>query len=100
MQEAAILAQNPDAKIYTLSSSAHQGLTEVLRALREVVVNSAPATAEPVAEPESDIPVITLDVKEQKRRAHHQKYQLGERNAILELGADEEESDDSDDIDE
>ena len=33
MQTAAILRENPDAKVYTISSSAHQGLTELLRAL-------------------------------------------------------------------
>ena len=33
MQTAAILRENPNAKIYTISSSAHQGLTELLRAL-------------------------------------------------------------------
>ena len=98
MQEAAILAQNPDAKIYAISSSAHQGLTEVLRAVREVIANSAPAAPETTPEPEeSAIPVITLDIKEQKHRAHHQKYQLGERNAILELDADDDT--DADDLD-
>ena len=33
MQMTSILAKNPDARIYTISSSAHQGLKEVLRAL-------------------------------------------------------------------
>jgi len=33
MQTAAILRENPDAKVYAISSSAHQGLTELLRAL-------------------------------------------------------------------
>ena len=37
MQTAAILAKNPNAKIFTISSSAHQGLTELLRELNEVV---------------------------------------------------------------
>lgn len=33
MQMASILAKNPDAKIFTISSAAHQGLTELLREL-------------------------------------------------------------------
>ena len=33
MQIASILAVNPDARIYAISSAAHQGLTELLRAL-------------------------------------------------------------------
>ena len=88
MQMAAILKENPDAKVMAISAVAHQGLTEVLRELREMMTETEPEVeAETEAEPE--IPVITLEVKEQKHRAHHQKYQLGERNAIQELGADE-----------
>ncbi|MDO4746838.1 MAG: GTPase ObgE [Candidatus Saccharibacteria bacterium] len=34
MQTASILAKNPDAKIYTISSQAHQGLDELLRELK------------------------------------------------------------------
>ena len=33
MQTAAILRENPDARVYTISSAAHQGLTELLRVL-------------------------------------------------------------------
>jgi len=85
MQIQAILAIDPDAKIYTISSSAHQGLTEVLRALWQVIEESK-KTEEPAAiEEDSDIPVITLEAKEQKRRARHQKYQMGERNSIQQL---------------
>ena len=98
MQKDAILAKNPDAEIMTISSVAHQGLTEVLRELRKIIDKSQPVQEEAKEEPESDIPVITLEEKEQKHRAHHQKYQLGERNAILELGADDD--DETDDIDE
>lgn len=93
MQMAAILKENPDAKVMAISSSAHQGLTEVLRELRGMMTEAEPVIEEVAEEAESDIPVITLEVKEQKRRAHHQKYQLGERNAILELGQDDAEDD-------
>ena len=90
MQMQAILEQNPEAKIFAISSSAHQGLTEVLRELWQVIEASKKSDEpEGQAEEEEDIPVITLETKEQKHRAHHQKYQLGERNAIKELSADD-----------
>ena len=57
---------------------------------------SRKAEEETAEEAEPDIPVITLEVKEQKRRAHHQKYQLGERNAILELNSEDAENDSED----
>ena len=90
MQMAAILEQNPDAKVMAMSSSAHQGTQEVLRELRLMIEEAQKeAPAEEKAEGAADeLPVITLDQKEQKHRAHHQKYQLGERNAIQELDAD------------
>ena len=62
MQMASILAKNPNARIYVISSSAHQGLTELLRALSTEVIEhektshpktsqgvdeSSPATKEP-----------------------------------------------------
>lgn len=96
MQMQAILEQNPDAKVMAISSSAHQGLTEVLRELWQIIEASRKAE-EPVeeeTEEEEDIPVITLDVKEQKHRAHHQKYQLGERNSIQQLDPQVDYSDD------
>ena len=87
MQMQAILEQNPEAKVMAISSSAHQGLTEVLRELWQVIEASRKADEPEVVEDEAeeDIPVITLEVKEQKRRARHQKYQLGERNSIQQL---------------
>ena len=93
MQMAAILEQNPDAKVMAMSSSAHQGTQEVLRELRlmiEAAQKDAPTEAEATAEPAEELPVITLDQKEQKHRAHHQKYQLGDRNSIEELDGDTE----------
>ena len=98
MQMASILEKNPDAKVMAMSASAHQGTQEVLRELRLMIeAAQAPAeTEENEAEADADIPVITLEQKEQKHRAHHQKYQLGERNAILELDASEDEDDELD----
>ncbi len=96
MQMAAILEQNSDAKVMAMSSSAHQGTQEVLRELR-LMIEEAQKGAEPVEEETTaeaeELPVITLDQKEQKHRAHHQKYQLGERNSIQELDADAEDDD-------
>ena len=98
MQMAAILEQNLNAKVMAISAAAHQGVQELLRELRLMIVeNQAAEPAEAEQTTEEEIPVITLEHKEQKRRAHHQKYQLGERNAILELGAD---SNDADELDE
>ena len=37
MQMSSILAKNPDAKIFAISSQAHQGLTELLRELKNII---------------------------------------------------------------
>ena len=97
MQMAAILKENPDAKVMAMSAAAHQGTQEVLRELR-LMIEATQAEMSTKAEeaPAEELPVITLDQKEQKHRAHHQKYQLGERNAILELNAEEDEAPDED----
>ncbi len=41
MQMASILEKNPDAKIFTISSAAHQGLTELLRELKSEVADAS-----------------------------------------------------------
>ena len=41
MQTASILAVNPDAKVYAVSSVAHQGTEELLRALKDAIEASA-----------------------------------------------------------
>ena len=48
MQMASILAVNPNARIFTISSSAHMGIDELLRAIRESVKSRAASLA-PVA---------------------------------------------------
>jgi len=90
MQMASILQQNPQAQIMTISSSAHQGLTEVLRELRAIIDAQKNEIVEESEVETEALPVITLEEKETKHRAHHEKYQLGERNAILALGEDAE----------
>ena len=41
MQMASILEKNPNAKVFTISSAAHQGLTELLRELKLLVVEKS-----------------------------------------------------------
>ncbi len=85
MQKESILQVNPQAQIFAISAVAHQGTTEVLRALLElqrqaraqrVMTSRAAATedkreAEPQAEDETqsleDLPVITLGAEQLSR---------------------------------
>lgn len=99
MQSDTIRAVNPDVEIMSISSAAHQGLTEVLRALvrRIDVIKAAEAQAEGETEQAEAIPTITLSQNSSKRRTPHQKYQLGERNTILALGKDAFAEDDDED---
>lgn len=98
MQSDAIREVNPEAEIMVISSAAHQGLTEVLRALVRKIDAIKAETILPEEEGESEeIPTITLAQNESKRRAQHQKYQLGERNTILALGKDAFAEDDDED---
>jgi len=102
MQKQAILERNPSAQVMAMSSSAHQGITEVLRELSKIIAKQKrqEEQEEDVGEAseESEIPVITLERKEQKHRARHQKYQKGERGAVIELSA--REDDDFDNFEE
>ena len=69
MQMTSILKVNPDAQIYAISSAAHQGLDELLRALNQVVKLSRQAAPASVSEQKldtdnsADIPVISLSDK-------------------------------------
>ena len=101
MQMKAILDQNPDAKIMKISASAHQGLTEVLRELWQII--EASKTEEPaseITETEEEIPVITLKQTEKKRRPHHERYQKGDRNTIIMLDSLADAEEEFDDLDE
>lgn len=65
MQTAAILAKNPNAKVYTISSAAHQGTTELLRALRTAIDETQQKLAEENEESaydtsEKEVPTIAL----------------------------------------
>ena len=59
MQMSSILAKNPDAKIFAISSSAHQGLTELLRELKQAVAKKRDGYSRISATP-TDIPTISL----------------------------------------
>ena len=85
MQMKSILDRNPDAKIMKISASAHQGLTEVLRELWQIIEASKVETAQDVEEEVEDIPVITLEQTERKHRPRHERYQKGDRNTIITL---------------
>ena len=64
MQTASILAINPDARVYHISSSAHQGLDDLLRALLKEKDNNK---KEIIIEKEiisNDIPIIELSKEE------------------------------------
>ena len=59
MQMSSILAENPDAKIYAISSNAHQGITELLRALAAEIKERPQKIVEKTEDP-TDLPVIKL----------------------------------------
>lgn len=65
MQIASILAVNPEAKVYAISSAAHQGLDELLRALKDEVKKSGKALPKPALDLDkaSPLPVIKLSDK-------------------------------------
>ena len=65
MQMASILAVSPNAKIFTISSAAHTGLTELLRALKNEIKNKKEIIAEDEIETE-EIATITLNEKDLK----------------------------------
>lgn len=67
MQTASILKRNPDAKVFAISSSAHQGLTELLRELKEQVSGDAEGEIvgpeKGVSDTRSELPTISLSDK-------------------------------------
>jgi GTP-binding protein len=85
MQMKSILDRNPNAKIMKISASAHQGLTEVLRELWQIIEASKVEAAQDVEEEVEDIPVITLEQTERKHRPRHERYQKGDHNTIITL---------------
>lgn len=72
MQTASILAVNPNARVFAISSAAHMGLTELLRELKEEVLKHESANSQAEAVPDlvdedfEDLPTISLSDKELK----------------------------------
>lgn len=63
MQTAAILAINPEAKVFAISSAAHQGITELLRELKQTCEANKSSVIESVQdydEATDEIPTISL----------------------------------------
>ncbi|MEE0887979.1 MAG: GTPase ObgE [Candidatus Saccharimonadaceae bacterium] len=58
MQTASILDQNPNARVYPISSSAHQGIKELLRELKNATKQEKIQIA--TEEKQEDLPVISL----------------------------------------
>lgn len=75
MQMTSILAKNPNAQIFTISSSAHQGLKELLRELKNSVDNKKEKIA--VVEKTEDIPTISLSKDTLKDVWHVEKTEDG-----------------------
>ena len=66
MQTASVLAQNSEAEVYAISSAAHQGITELLRALKEKIraLDVVPEVNEDTeVAGDSALPVISLKQK-------------------------------------
>ncbi len=64
MQMSSILAKNPEAKIFTISSAAHTGLVELLRELQKEIENKKAAESLSEKLPEDlpeDLPTISLN---------------------------------------
>lgn len=62
-----------DTKVYAISSTAHQGVADLLRELVKVVQHAREVTAEVAAEDDDDLPVITLS-QEAKAEAWTIRY--------------------------
>lgn len=84
---------NPNADVFTISSIAHQGLTPLLRRLKETIEEYDNLDKAKIEE-KSDIPIITLP--ETKTRQKHTRYEMRD-NAPVELGSSDEDDIDADD---
>ena len=71
MQIASILAKNPDAKVFAISSSAHQGLTELLRELSIGVADNSRLRRLRSAAPQGLVREPRDNESEQEREQDH-----------------------------
>ncbi len=78
MQKNSILAKNPDVTIFVISSLAHQGLNELLRALKEKINEKKAEAVEDVIEESLDnIPTISLKEEDYKDNFKVEKTEDG-----------------------
>lgn len=79
MQKNAILKHNPQAQVFIISSAAHQGITELLRALKASIetapINNPQTTDDKIDL--SDIPTIALSQSDLKDTWHIEKTEDG-----------------------
>lgn len=76
MQKNSILKKNKDAKIFTISSVAHQGIEELLRALKEKILEKKAERIEQVEE-KPEIPTISLKQEDFKDTFNVEKTEDG-----------------------
>ena len=76
MQKNSILKKNKDAKIFTISSVAHQGIEELLRALKEKILEKKAKRIEQVEE-KPEIPTISLKQEDFKDTFNVEKTEDG-----------------------
>ena len=81
MTELAKVAGGTEAEVYAVSSSAHKGLTEVLRALRQKVTRVREEAAQQIEETDG-LPVISLS-SEQKQLAWRVEKQEDESGVVF-----------------
>ncbi|MBQ2660379.1 GTPase ObgE [Candidatus Saccharibacteria bacterium] len=78
MQQKSILSKNKTAKIFTISSVAHQGLDDLLRALKSVIETAPKSSEKSAAEPESPaVPTISLKASDYKNTFKVEKTEDG-----------------------
>lgn len=85
MQAESIHKINPNVKIMTISSVAHQGIDDLLRAVYQL----AQFAAEPETPETDELPVITLDEPTQRKK--HQLYEKDAKQNKIALGGEEDE---------
>ena len=64
MQMASILNKNPDAKVYSISAQAHQGLEDLLRAIKQVCFESFNQASSEISHEQNEptsVPTISLN---------------------------------------
>ena len=74
MQTDAILAKNKHARVFAISSAAHQGITELLRAIADVVRAEKTKSPDPLAKTNLDEPLPVISLKTHPARHRREIY--------------------------